>query len=69
MSQKLTYKVVLYKDMDQCLIAAMHSLQYDQMVIAGLEVDLEDLRLATGYVMDMIQPDADPTKPTPLLDR
>uniref|UniRef100_K3Y0I1 Uncharacterized protein n=1 Tax=Setaria italica TaxID=4555 RepID=K3Y0I1_SETIT len=46
----------------------MQSLQRDQLVIARLEVELEDLHRADGYVMDMVQPKTDPTALMPLLD-
>ena len=47
----------------------MQSLQNDQVAIAGLEVEITNLKDAAGYVMDMVVPQANPEEPTPLLDR
>jgi hypothetical protein len=54
--------------MARCLIDAMNSLRHDQVVIAGLEVELEDLQSAAGYVLDMVQPEANPARLTSLTD-
>lgn len=37
-------------------------------MIAGLDLNLEELWKSAGYLMDMITKDADPAKPTPLED-
>ena len=47
----------------------MQSLQNDQVAIAGLEVDIADLKDVAGYVMDMVVPQVNPEDPTPLLDQ
>lgn len=68
-SQKLVYEANARRDLDRCLEEAVSNLQDDQNVIARLELELEELQKSTGHVMDMIKADADPTRPTPLLDR
>ncbi|XP_014661114.1 uncharacterized protein LOC106804462 [Setaria italica] len=68
-SQKLVYEANAHRDLERCLEEAVGNLQNDQNVIAGLEFELEELQKYTGYVIDMIQADADPIRPTPLLDR
>ena len=47
----------------------MQSLQNDQVAIAGLEVEIADLKDAAGYIMDMVAPQENPKEPTPLIDR
>ena len=69
MTQKLAYEKRVRRDLEINLVAAMQSLQNDQVVIAGLEVEMTDLKNAAGYVMDMVVPHDNPEEPTPLLDR
>jgi hypothetical protein len=46
----------------------MKSLQNDQVAIAGLEVEITDLKRAAGYILDMVVPQTDEEEPKSLLD-
>ena len=69
MTWKLAYKKRVRRDLEIDLVVAMQSLQNDQVAIAGLEVEIADIKDATGYVMDMVVPQVNPKEPTLLLDR
>ena len=69
MTRKLAYEKRVRRDLEIDLVLAMQSLQNDQVAIAGLEVEIVDLKEATEYVLDMVAPQANPEEPTPLLDR
>ena len=69
MTQKLAYEKRVRKDLEINLVAAMESLRNDQVAIAGLEVEMTNLKNTAGYVMDMVVPQENPEEPTPLLDR
>lgn len=68
-SRKLLYEANAHRDLERSLEDLAGALQSDQYTIAGLELELEELQKSSSYVMDLIKSDANPTKPTPLLDR
>ena len=69
MTRKLAYEKQVRRDLEINLVVAMQSLQNDQVAIAGLEVEIVDLKEAAGYIMDMVAPQDNPEEPTPLIDR
>ena len=69
MTRKLAYEKQVRMDIEINLVVAMQSLQNDQVAIAGLEVEITDLKEAAGYIMDMVAPQDNPEEPTPLIDR
>ena len=69
MSNKLAYEKRVRRDLEIDLVVAMQTLQNDQVAIAGMEVEMTDLKRAAEYIMDMVVPQEDPEKPIPMLDR
>jgi hypothetical protein len=53
-SQKLAYEKRARQELDVSLEVAFKSLQNDQVIIAGQEVKLNDLKNAAHYAMDFI---------------
>ena len=68
-SDKLAYEKRVRRDLEIDLVVAMQTLQNDQVAIAGMEVEMADLKRAAEYIMDMVVPQEDPEKPIPVLDR
>ena len=56
MTRKLAYEKQVRKDLEIDLVAAMETLRNDQVAIAGLEMEMTNLKNAAGYVMDMVAP-------------
>ena len=65
MTRKLAYEKRVRRDLEIDLVVAMQSLQNDQVAIAGLEVEIADLKDAAGFIMDMVAPQENPKEPTP----
>jgi hypothetical protein len=57
------------KDLEVSLVVALQSLQNDQVAIAGLEVEVNDLKNATHHVMDKVVPQVAGEEPKPVIDR
>jgi hypothetical protein len=53
-SQKLAYETVARRGLEVEFEAVLKSLQNDQMIVAGYEVELNDLKGAANYAMDCI---------------
>jgi hypothetical protein len=54
-SQKLFYKKQTQKDRKVSLVVALLSLRNDQVIIVGLEVEVNDLKNDADHVMDMVE--------------
>ena len=52
MTRKLAYEKQVRRDLEIDLVVAMQSLQNDQVAIAGLEVEIADLKDAAGYKLE-----------------
>jgi hypothetical protein len=65
----MDYKKQARKDSEVSIVVALQSLQNDQVGIAGLEVEMSDLKNATNHVMDMVLPYVAVEEPKPLIDR
>jgi hypothetical protein len=68
-TQKLAYVKWARRDLEVSLEVALKSLQNDQVIIAGQEVELTDLKNATHYAMDMIMAQVKGEEPKSTLDR
>ena len=69
MTRKLAYEKQVRRDLEINLVVAMQSLQNDQVAIAGLEVEIIDLKEVAGYIMDMVALQDNSKELTPLIDR
>jgi hypothetical protein len=67
--QNLAYEKQTRRDLEVSLKVALKSLQNDQVIIAGQEVELTDLKNATHYAMDMIAVQVEGEVPKSSLDR
>jgi hypothetical protein len=65
--QKLAYKTQTRKDIEVIIMVALQSLRNDQVTIAGLEVEVNNLKNAANYVMDMVETLG--RNPKPAIDR
>jgi hypothetical protein len=54
-SQKLAYEKQARKDPEVSLEVALKALQNDHVIITGQEVELNDLKNATHFMMDMVE--------------
>ena len=68
MSDKLVYEKRVRRDLEINIVVAMQTLQNDQVALAGMEVEMTDLKRAAEYIMDMVVPQEDPEKPILVLD-
>jgi hypothetical protein len=68
-SQKLAYEKRARHDLEVNLKVALKSLQNDQVIIVGQEVELNDLKNAAHYAMDMITVQVEGEEPKSALDR
>jgi septum formation topological specificity factor MinE len=68
-SQKLAYEKRARHDLEVNLKVALKSLQNDQVIIVGQEVELNDLKNAAHYAMDMIAVQVEGEEPKSALDR
>jgi chromosome segregation ATPase len=67
-SQKLAYEKRARQDLEVNLEVALKSLQNDQMIIVGQEVELRDLKNAAHYAMDYIAAQVEGEEPKSALD-
>jgi hypothetical protein len=68
-SQKLAYEKQARRDLEVEFEDALKSLQDDQVTIAGYEVELNNLKGATKYVMDCIAVPAEGEEQQSVVDR
>jgi septum formation topological specificity factor MinE len=68
-SQKLAYEKRARHDLEVNLKVALKSLQNDQVIIVGQEVELNDLKNVAHYAMDMIAVQVEGEEPNSALDR
>jgi hypothetical protein len=68
-SQKLAYEKQARKDLEVSLEVALEALKNDQVTIAGQEVDLNDLKNAAHFVMDMLATHVEGEEPKSAIDR
>jgi hypothetical protein len=67
-TQKLAYEKWARRDLEVNLEVALKSLQNDQVIIAGQEVELTDLKNTAHYAMDMITAQVEGEEPKSALD-
>jgi chromosome segregation ATPase len=68
-SQMLAYEKQSRKDLEVSLEVALKALQNDQVTIAGREVELNDLKNAANFVMDILASQVKGEEPKPAIDR
>jgi hypothetical protein len=68
-TQKLAYEKQARRDLEVSLKVALKSLQNDQVIIAGQEVELTDLKHGAHYAMYMIATQVEGEEPKSALDR
>jgi hypothetical protein len=68
-SQKLAYEKQARKVHEVSLEVALQLLRNDQVIIAGLKVEVNDLKNATDHVMDMVETQVTGEEPRPSIDR
>jgi hypothetical protein len=68
-TQKLAYEKQARRGLEVSLEVALKSLQNDQVIIAGQEVEQTDLKNATHYAMDMIAVQVEGDGPKSTLNR
>jgi hypothetical protein len=66
---KLAYEKQTRKNLEVSLVVALQSLQNDQVTIAGLEVEVNDLKNAADHVMDMMETQVAGEEPKPAIDQ
>jgi hypothetical protein len=67
-SQKLAYEKRARQDLEVNLEVALKSLQNDQVIIIGQEVELNDLKNVAHYAMDFIAAQVEREEPKSALD-
>jgi hypothetical protein len=68
-SQKLAYEKQARKDLEVNFEVVLKALQNDQVIFAGQEVELNDLKNAAHFVMDMVETQVVGKEPKPAIDR
>jgi chromosome segregation ATPase len=69
MSQKLAYEKQARKDLEVSLEVALKVLRNDQVIIAGQEVELNNLKNTAHFVMDMVETQVTGEEPKSSIDR
>jgi hypothetical protein len=64
----LSYEKQAQRDLEVSLEVALKSLQNDQVIIAGQEVELNSLKNATHFAMDIIASQVEGEDPKPAID-
>jgi chromosome segregation ATPase len=67
-SQKLAYEKQARKDLEVSLEVALKALHNDQVIIAGQEVELNNLKNTTHFTMDILASQVEGEEPKPAID-